>query len=311
MTRKHHRNRDRRVGRLLSIVALALSGVLSASAQDLSTAELKSTQLSETVYLLELEPPVAGNLAVLVGDDGIILVDDQMMPVAPKIKAAIEKLQTGKIDFVINTHYHFDHAGGNAAFGLESAIVAHESVRMRLLEGREAGTRFSATPTPEEALPVITFQESVTLHFNGETIDVIHFPSHAHADGGSVVFFRDSNVLHTGDQFVNIGGFPYIDRDVGGSALGLRDNIARILAIIDDETKIIPGHGPLATKADVQGFHDLVASSIEHIEGAKSSGQTLEEIQSAGLPTEFEEYGKGGFIPEGTWIEFVYSSLDD
>ena len=310
MTQKYQRNRARRVGRLLSIVAPCLLGAVSASAQDVSAIELKPTQLSETVYLLEPEPPRAGNLAVSAGEDGILLVDDQMMPITPKIKAAIEKIQKGKVDFVVNSHYHFDHAGGNAAFGLESAIVAHESVRRRLMEGREAGARFSATPTPVEALPIVTFEESVTLHWNGETIDVIHFPSPAHTDGDSVIFFRDSNVLHTGDQYVNVGGFPYIDRDVGGSALGIRDNIAKVLAIIDDETKIIPGHGPLATKADLQLFHDLVAQTIEHIEGAKRSGKTLEEIQSAGLPDEFAEYGKAGFIPESAWIQVVYDSLD-
>ncbi len=310
MTKKHQAQPDPRVGRLLSMVVPALLMAVPASAQDVSSVEIRSTQLTETIYLLVSVPPMAGNLAVSAGEDGILLVDDQMMPITPKIKAAIEKIQKGKIDFVINSHYHFDHAGGNAAFGLESAIVAHESVRMRLLEGREAGTRFSATPFPAEALPIVTFRESVTLHWNGEAIDVIHFGSPAHTDGDSVIFFRDSNVLHTGDQYVNLEGFPYIDRDVGGSALGLRDNVAKVLAIVNDETKIIPGHGPLATKADLQSFHDLVAETIEHIESAKRSGKTLEEIQSAGLPEKYAKYGSG-FIPESAWIQAVYASLDD
>ena len=196
--------------------------------------------MSDTVYLLLPEPGLAGNLAVSAGEDGILIVDDAMVPVAPKIKAAVAKIQEGRIDFVVNSHYHFDHAGGNAAFGADSAIVAHANVRKRLLENRHAGANFSATPFPSEALPIVTFNESVTLHWNGEAIDVIHFGNPAHTDGDVAIFFRDSNVVHAGDQFPNLGGYPYIDRDVGGSALGLRDNMAQLLKIVDDETKIIP-----------------------------------------------------------------------
>ncbi len=294
------------------IAATVLLGAIPATglAQELSAIELKTTKLSERIYLLEAEPPRAGNLAVSVGEDGIILVDDQMLPITPKIKAAIAKINEGNIAFVINTHYHFDHAGGNEAFAEEATIVAHRNVRKRLKEGRQAGARFIEGTRPSVALPVITFNESLTFHWNNEAVDVIHFPDPSHTDGDSVIFFRGSNVIHTGDQYVNVGGFPYIDQDVGGSALGLRDNIAKLLQIVDDETKIIPGHGPLARKADMQWFYDIVAQTIEHIEGEKRAGKTLEEIQSAGLPEKFEEVGTAGFIPESTWIQFVYSSLD-
>ena len=293
----------------LSIIASGALGASSSSAlaQDVSAVEITPTQLSETVYFLEPVPALAGNLAVSAGEDGILLVDTEMMPLTARIKTAIEKIQTGKVDFMVNSHYHFDHAGGNAAFGLETLIVAHESIRRRLMEGREAGSRFITTPRPVEALPILTFKESVTLHWNGESIDVIHTPNPSHTDGDTVIFFRDSNVIHTGDQYVNLGGFPYIDRDVGGNALGLRDNIANVLGMIDDETQIIPGHGPLATKAELQHFHDQVAESIEHVERAKQSGKTLEEIQSAGLPEKFATYT--GFMPASTWIQFVYASL--
>lgn len=301
-----------RRGPLLMVAVAVLSGAISAtsSAQEMSDVEFKATKLSERVYLLEAEPPIAGNLAVFVGEDGILLVDDQMMPLTPKIKAAIAKIQQGKIAFLINSHYHFDHAGGNEAFGGETTIVAHHNVRKRLKEGREAGSRFIEGTRPSAALPIITFDESVTFHWNGEEVDVIHFPDPSHTDGDSVIFFRGSNVIHTGDQYVNVGGFPYIDRDVGGSALGLRDNIAELLNIVDDETKIIPGHGPLASKADLQWFHDLVAQTIEYIEGAKRAGKTLEEIQNSGLPQKFEAAGKSGFIPESVWIQSVYASLE-
>ena len=296
------------LGAGLAVVASGPLGASSTAGQDVSDVEITPTQLSETVHFLEPVPGLAGNLAVSAGEDGILLVDTEMMPLTARIKTAIERIQPGKVDFMVNSHYHYDHAGGNAAFGLESLIVAHESIRRRLMEGREAGARFRDTPTPVEALPVLTFEDSVTLHWNGEQIDVIHSRNPSHTDGDTVIFFRDSNVIHTGDQYVNLGGFPYIDRDVGGNALGLRDNIADVLGMIDDETKIIPGHGPLATKAELQHYHDQVAESIEHIEGAKQSGKTLEEIQSAGLPEKFATYT--GFMSEPLWIQFVYASLE-
>ena len=297
--------------RALSIFAATfLLGAVPATglAQDLAAIEIETTKLSERIYMLVAQPPMAGNLAVSVGEDGVILVDDQMMPVTPKIKAAIAKISEGNIEFVINTHYHFDHAGGNAAFGEEATIVAHSNVRKRLKEGREAASRFIEGTRPKAALPVITFGESLTFHWNGEDVDVVHFPDPSHTDGDSVIFFRGSNVIHTGDQFVNLRGYPYIDKDVGGSATGLRDNIAKLLQIVDDETKIIPGHGPLARKADLQWFHDTVAETIEHIAGEKRAGRTLEQIQHAGLPEKFAEVG--GFIPENVWIQSVYTGLD-
>jgi glyoxylase-like metal-dependent hydrolase (beta-lactamase superfamily II) len=277
-----------------------------AFAQELDNVELKSTKLSEAVYMLEPVPPLAGNLAVSIGEDGIIMVDDQMMPLTEKVKQAVAKLQKGSIEFLINSHYHYDHAGGNAAFGNEANIVAHTSVRERLKEGREAGTRFIEGIRPREALPVITFDESVSFHWNGEEVEVIHFPDPSHTDGDSVIFFRGSNVIHTGDQYVNLGGFPYIDRDVGGSALGLRNNIARLLELVDDGTRIIPGHGPLASKADLKWYYDLVAESIEYITSEKRAGKSVQAIQSGGLPEKFA--GATGFMPANQWIEFVYSS---
>ena len=320
MLENYPENRIRRVGRLLAIAALSLAAAIPAAAQlniDAWAEQAgrnivwKQTQLSDTVYLLLPEPGLAGNLAVSAGEDGILIVDDAMIPVAPKVKAAVEKIQMGKIDFVVNSHYHFDHAGGNAAFGADSAIVAHANVRKRLLENRHAGANFSATPFPAEALPIVTFNESVTLHWNGEAIDVIYFGNPAHTDGDVAIYFRDSNVVHAGDQFPNLGGYPYIDRDVGGSALGLRDNMAQLLEIVDDETKIIPGHGPLATKADLQKYHDYVTETIAHIEGQKSAGKSLEEVQEAGLPEKYEPYGNGPLSPEPVWIGYVWASLDD
>ena len=320
MTKDNSKGRARLARLCLAIAALGLTAAIPAAAQlDIDAWANQAgeqivwhqTQLSDTVYLLLPEPGLAGNLAVSAGDDGILIVDDAMMPVVPKIKAAVAKIQEGRIDFVVNSHYHFDHAGGNAGFGADSAIVAHANVRKRLLENRHAGANFSATPFPSEALPIVTFNESVTLHWNGEAIDVIHFGNPAHTDGDAAIFFRDSNVVHAGDQFPNLGGYPYIDRDVGGSALGLRDNMAQLLEIVDDETQIIPGHGPLATKADLQKYHDYVAETIDYIDRQKSAGKSLEDVQKDGLPEKYAPYGNGPLSPEPVWIGYVWASLDD
>ena len=291
-----------------AFLACALLGgsLISANAQDAPVTQVHM-QLSDTVHMLTANPANAGNLAVSAGSDGILVVDDQLSTSADSIREAVAKIQPGRIDFIVNTHYHFDHAGSNAAFGNEATIVAHTNVRARLKEGREAGTRFIQGERPPEALPKLTFEDAVTFHFNGEDIDIMHLPNNAHTDGDAVVFFRGSNVLHMGDQYFNLGGFPYIDRDVGGSATGLRDNIAMLLSMIDDHTRVIPGHGPLAMKADLQKHHDFLAATIDFIASAKAEGKTMAEVQDAGLPEQFAV--TGGFIPQEAWIQFVFESL--
>lgn len=294
----------KKIGSVVATLALVVAGHANAQAV---TVTQDHTQLSDTVHMLVPNPATAGNLAVSAGVDGILVVDDQLETSAQSIRDAVEAIQPGRIDFLVNSHYHFDHAGSNAAFGADSTIVAHKSVRMRLAEGREAGARFIQGDRPREALPKLTFEDSVTIHFNGEDIDIIHLQNPAHTDGDAVIFFRGSNVIHLGDQFINLGGFPYIDRDVGGSAVGLRDNLATIMTMIDDHTRIIPGHGPLAMKSDLKNFYDLVADTIDIVAAHKRDGKTLPEIQEAGLPEQYA--GASGFIPEGLWIQFIYESL--
>lgn len=284
-----------------------LFGSGSTYGQEYDDVVLHTKKLSDTVYLVLPEPGLGGNLAVFVGDDGILVVDDMLMPLTEKIRKAIENIQTGPINYLLNSHYHFDHAGGNAAFGESSTIVAHKNVRKRLAEGREAGAQFIEGPRPPEALPVITFDKNLSFFWNGETVDLIHFDNTSHTDGDSVIFFRDSNVVHTGDQYVNLNGFPYIDRDVGGSATGLRDNIGMLLDMIDENTQIIPGHGPLAKKKDLQHFYNIVSETIAYIEVQKTQGKNLEDIQTKGLPEKFS--GVTGFIPAATWIGFIYADL--
>ena len=291
-----------------SLMASCLCGI-SASAQDLSLVEQKVHKLSDTVWWIEPVPAYGGNIAVSAGEDGILMVDDQLMPLTDDIKEAVAGIQEGKVDFLVNSHYHYDHAGGNAAFGEESLIIAHHSVRTRLLEGREAGSNFREEPHPAEAIPVLTFKENVTFHWNGEDIDVIYLGNASHTDGDAVIVFRESNVIHTGDQYVNLNGYPFIDLPVGGSATGLRDNIAAMLAMIDDDTKVIPGHGPMTTKTELQAYHDRIAATIDLVEKQKSAGKSLDEIQETGLPDEYSKFT--GFMTISTWIQQVFSSLND
>lgn len=291
-----------------SLMASCLCGV-AASAQDLSLVEQKVHKLSDTVWWVEPVPAYGGNIAVSAGEDGILMVDDQLMPLTDDIKEAVASIQEGKIDFLINSHYHYDHAGGNAAFGEESLIIAHHSVKTRLLERREAGFNFRDEPHPAEAIPVLTFKENVTFDWNGEDIDVIYLGNTSHTDGDVVIFFRESNVIHTGDQYVNLNGYPFIDLPVGGSATGLRDNIAAMLAMIDDDTKVMPGHGPVTTKTELQAYHDRIAATIDIVEKQKLAGKSLDEIQETGLPEEYSKFT--GFMTIPTWIQQVFSSLVD
>ncbi len=289
-----------------SLMASCLCGV-AASAQDLSLVEQKVHKLSDTVWWVEPVPAYGGNIAVSAGEDGILMVDDQLMPLTDDIKEAVASIREGKIDFLINSHYHYDHAGGNAAFGEESLIIAHHSVKTRLLERREAGFNFRDEPHPAEAIPVLTFKENVTFDWNGEDIDVIYLGNTSHTDGDVVIFFRESNVIHTGDQYVNLNGYPFIDLPVGGSATGLRDNIAAMLAMIDDDTKVMPGHGPVTTKTELQAYHDRIAATIDIVEKQKLAGKSLDEIQETGLPDEYSKFT--GFMTIPTWIQQVFSSL--
>ena len=182
-------------------------------------------------------------------------------------------------------------------------------MRIRLAAGRQAGSQFINGPRPVEASPVVTFDKNLSFHWNGETVDLVHFENTSHTEGDSVIFFRDSNVVHTGDQYLNINTFPVIDRDVGGSAISLHDNLRMLLQMIDYDTQIIPGHGPLASKSDLQRYYVIVLESIAFIEAQKNHGKSLEAIQTMGLPDQFD--GITGYIPASSWIETVYSDLSN
>jgi glyoxylase-like metal-dependent hydrolase (beta-lactamase superfamily II) len=282
-------------------VCLSASSVC-AQQPDYSKVEIKVIKAAGNVYMLQ---GAGGNIGVSVGTDGILIVDDQFAPLADKIRAALKTLGEGKLKFVLNTHWHGDHTGGNAQFSPEAPIIAHTNVRKRL-ESDQKVLGEAVKASPKEALPVITFDESLTVHFNGEEIRVIHFP-HGHTDGDSVIFFSTSNVVHMGDDFF-AGRFPFVDLDSGGSVEGAMKNVGEVLARLPANVKIIPGHGPLSTIDDLKLYHRMLTETIGIVRQRMSAGKTLAQIKREGLPAQWKEWGTG-FIKTDTWIETIYKSL--
>ncbi len=287
---------------LLTIVLLF---AVSAHAQtDFSKVEIKATKVAGNVYMLQGS---GGNIGVSVGDDGLLIVDDQFAPLADKIRAALKGLADKKLRFILNTHWHGDHTGGNIAFGPEATIIAHDNVRKRLATEQKSTVFNSTTPaSPKEALPVITFNDSLSVHFNGEDIRAIHFP-HGHTDGDSVIFFSASNVVHLGDDFF-AGRFPFVDLESGGSVEGLIKNIGELVGKIPADAKLIPGHGPISTLDDLKSYHRMLQQTTEIVRGKIAAGKTLDQIKTEGLPAEWAPWG-AGFIKTDRWVETIYKSL--
>ena len=286
---------------LVLVLPVVLAAAQLSSAQDFSKVEIKATKVAGNVYMLEGS---GGNIGVSVGADGILIVDDQFAPLADKIKAALKTLGEGKLKFILNTHWHGDHTGGNAVFGPEAPIIAQTNVRKRLQEGMT--TPRKVDPATKDALPVITFDQSVSIHFNGEEIRVLHFP-HGHTDGDAVIFFTGSNVVHMGDDFFN-GMFPFIDLDSGGDVDGYVKNVGDVLAKLPAGVKVIPGHGRLATGDDLRAFHQMLVATTDIVRKKVAAKKTLEQIKAEGLPDEWKSWGTG-FIKTDRWIETLYRSF--
>ena len=270
--------------------------------QDFSNVQIKATKVSGSVYMLEGS---GGNIGVSVGEDGIVIVDDQFAPLAPKIKAALKEITDKPIKFVLNTHFHGDHTGGNAVFGAEAPIIAHENVRKRLLEGG-AVNGGAVPPASKESLPVITFNDRATVHLNGEDIRAIHFPN-GHTDGDSVIFFPKSNVVHMGDDFVTYG-FPFVDAHNGGSVSGMIAGVEKVLAMVPQDVKIIPGHGPISSPSDVRRFVGMLKETRALVAKAAEEGKTADQMKQEHLLAKYDDYNKG-FIKADAWIDLLYSEV--
>ncbi len=289
--------------RSLALVAAAALLALPAYGQfDLSTVEVTAEHVAGSVHMLT---GAGGNIGVSAGEDGVLIVDDQFAPLADKIRAAIAGISAGDLEFVVNTHFHGDHTGGNVVFGEEALIVAHANVRKRLAAGDGARGQ-QGTPAPKAALPVVTYDIGVSIHFNDEQIMIGHLEG-GHTDGDSFIYFMDSNVIHLGDQFF-AGRFPFVDVASGGNAVGLRDSIGGVLDRLPEDARVIPGHGPLSTVDDLRTYHRMLTECIATVKAGKDAGKSVEEIQAAGLPDEWEGWGSG-FINESVFITSIFESL--
>jgi glyoxylase-like metal-dependent hydrolase (beta-lactamase superfamily II) len=302
--RTHHhlaKSRSLSLTGAASVLFLCLASVALAQ-QDFSKVEIKVTKVAGNVYMLEGS---GGNIGVSVGDDGIVIVDDQFAPLAPKIKAALKGITDKPLRFVLNTHFHGDHTGGNAEFGTDATIIAHENVRKRLQEGGSAGGTAIA-PAPKAALPVVTFNDRATVHLNGEDIRAIHFPN-GHTDGDSVIFFPKSNAVHMGDDFVTYG-FPFVDVRNGGSISGMIAGVEKVLSMVPPDVKIIPGHGPISAPADVQKFVDMLKDTRALVAKAASEGKSADQMKSDHVLANYENLGKG-FIKTDAWIDLLLADI--
>lgn len=287
--------------RLLALSLLAFSVPLCA--QD---AEIKTQQLAPGVAVLFGS---GGNIGVSYGEDGTILIDDQFAPLTEKIQKAVADLGAQPVKYLINTHWHYDHTGGNENLGKAGTIImAHDNVRVRLAAGGNVGGT-DIPPSAKAALPVITYAEGLKLHLNGEEVRVIGVAP-AHTDGDSFIHWTKSNVIHMGDLFMLKISFPFVDRDSGGDVRGFVAAADKVLAIADDQTKIIPGHGAIATKADLQNHRNLIATVIAKVEAGIKAGQTLDQIK-ASKPAEGFGVDPNGFISADRFVETVYNNLKD
>jgi cyclase len=290
------------------VLSVVLLGAVSASAQnqDFSKVEVKNVPISGSVSMLQGS---GGNIGVLVGADGVLLVDDEYAPLVPKILAAVKQLSPKPIRFVVNTHWHGDHTGGNAGMATEGAvIVAQDNVRKRL-STEQVNTFFKRTTpaAPAMAWPVVTFAESLTFHFDGEDVEVVHVVP-AHTDGDSVLWFRKANVVHMGDDFFN-GLYPFIDVASGGSVDGVVAAVDSVLARINDDTKVIPGHGPLGTKADLKKFRDMVATIRDRIKKDIAAGMTQDQVVASKPTADFDAAWGGGFLKPDDFAALLYGAL--
>lgn len=284
--------------RLVIGAFLLLASAAPIPAQE-SNITFKSTELSDGLFMLEGQGGFSGgNLGLMTGSDGVILIDDALEPLADKVIDAVEQHTAHAVDFVINTHVHGDHIGGNVALHKTGAtIITHDNIRQRMLE----------TETAEGALPQITFSESLNFHLNGHTAFVFHVP-HAHTDGDSVIHFPEVNVIHSGDILFN-GMFPFIDLDSGGSVVGYLAAQEKILSMANAETKIIPGHGPLASKADLQNAHDMLADARTRVKKLVDAGRSQDEILAARPLAVYHDDWNWDFITTEKMTQTLYRSL--
>ena len=292
--------------RTMIAILAACGSSLGWAQQDFSAVEIQTTELAPGIYMLV---GAGGNLGLSVGDDGAFLIDDQFAPLSGKIMAAVAELTDAPVEFLANTHWHGDHTGGNEAFGNAGAvIVAHDNVRVRMSteQLREIFNQ-AMPPSPDAALPIVTFNDELTLHWNGETIHAFH-SGPGHTDGDVVLHFQDADIFHMGDNFFN-GFYPFIDVDSNGDINGMIATGYRVLAMSNAGTRIIPGHGPLATADDLRDWLQVLRTTRESIRDLIDQGMSEDEVVAANPTAEFDETHGGGFMNPENYTRLVYQSL--
>ena len=291
---------------VLAAAFAALASLPAFAQQDFSKVEIKTEKLAEGVWMLT---GAGGNIGVFAGDDGVFMIDSQYAPLTDKIRAAIAAVTDKKIRFLLNTHWHGDHVGGNENLGKTGVvIVAQENVRKRM-STEQFNKMFDKKepPSPAAALPLVTFVDAISFHVNGDDVDAFHVPP-AHTDGDAIVYFRKANVLHMGDTFFN-GMYPFVDLSSGGSVAGMIGACDRGLAMGDSATKVIPGHGPLGTKADLKAFRDMLVASRDAVAALVKAGKTLDEVKAAKPTAAYDEKWGKGFVKPDVWATLLYTDL--
>ena len=292
----------------LSTILLLTPLVWAQDEDEFAKVKIETIQVRDNIYMLLGQ---GGNIGVSAGEDGVYIIDDQFAPLTEKIKNAIAKLSDKPIRFVINTHWHFDHTGGNENLGNDgSIIIANDNVYTRMnQESFVAAFNRTMPPSPKAALPIITFNDTMTLHLNGEDAVITHV-GNAHTDGDSFIHFKKSNVIHTGDLWFN-GLYPFIDASSNGSIDGAIKAVGQVLAVADDNTKIIPGHGPLGDKAALKQYRSILITLRDRMRKLMDEGKTLEEIKALKPnAADYDETLGKGFLSPDRFLEILYSVMD-
>ncbi|MCG2635258.1 MAG: MBL fold metallo-hydrolase, partial [Gammaproteobacteria bacterium] len=288
-----------------ALTLLLLAGLCQAEEHDTESRKFEVTELVAGIHLLQGQ---GGNIVVSVGGDGMLVVDDDYAVMSEALETALRELGGDQLRFLLNTHWHGDHTGGNAALGRSAHIIAHENVRTRLASHQEIKAfNMVQESQPAHALPVITYQSGLLIHFNGEEIRLSHLAA-GHTDSDSIVYFSGSNVLHLGDHYF-AGMFPFVDLENGGNVLNLEENVAAVLAWLPADAMVVPGHGPLSNVAELKAWHGMLVGTIAEVRAGLERGQSLDELQAAGLTDQWSPWTKG-FVDSSSWISMIYHSLE-
>ena len=293
------------VATVLSV--LAIGPVARAQAPDTSKVEYRTEKLTDNLFVLF---GGGGNIAVLTGPDGALVVDSDVPDLSAKLRAALALVSEKPARFLVNTHFHFDHTGGNPTLGRSGlVIVAHDNVRRHLMSRQviNLGQDLVFEPTPPEGLPIVTFEDGLSFHVNGEDVMVRHV-ANGHTDSDAIVYFQKANVLHLGDLMMS-NGYPLIDLGNGGSIAGLIAGHEKALALCNDQTRVIPGHGPLIGKAELQAYHDMVATVRKRVADLVKKGRTLDQIKAAAPTKDLDERWGKGFIKPEFFLERLFIEL--